>query len=74
MLSFIGAVDDNEIFAAAEAAKKKLDPKIANYAMMLHKRRTSKHLVDTMKLGVKIGVTPMETAAADSCASRATEN
>jgi len=64
VLGFIGAVDDNEILAAAEAAKEKLNPQIASYALMLHKAH-GQHLVDTMKLGVKIGVTPADTEAVD---------
>ncbi len=64
VLGFLAAVNDNEIVAALEAGKKKLNPQVADYAKMLHKEH-GKNLDDTLKLGQKINVTPMETAAVD---------
>lgn len=64
VLGFLAAVNDNEIVAALEAGKKKLNPQVADYAKMLHKEH-GMNLDQTLKLGQKINVTPMETAAVD---------
>ncbi|MBA2301397.1 MAG: DUF4142 domain-containing protein [Acidobacteria bacterium] len=64
VLGFVGAVDENEILAAAEVAKKKVGSEVKDYATMLHKAH-GQHLADTMKLGQKIGVSPVETADVD---------
>ncbi|MDQ3625446.1 MAG: DUF4142 domain-containing protein, partial [Verrucomicrobiota bacterium] len=64
VLGFLAAVNDNEIVAALEAGKKKLNSEVADYAKMLHKEH-GKNLDDTLKLGQRINVTPMETAAVD---------
>lgn len=64
VLGFVVAVNDNEILAAAEAAKKKVSPEVLEYAKTLHTEH-GKNLDETLKLGLKIGVTPVETAAVD---------
>ncbi len=64
VLGFLAAVNDNEIVAALEAGKKKLNPQVADYAKMLHKEH-GMNLDQTLKLGQKINVTPMETTAVD---------
>ncbi len=64
VLGFVVAIDDNEILAAAAAAKKKISPEILQYAKMLHAEH-GKNLDDTLKLGLQIGVTPVETQAVD---------
>ncbi len=60
VLSLILAVDTNEVVAAMEAGKKKLPQAVADYAKMLHTEH-GKNAGDTMKLGLKIDVTPMDT-------------
>lgn len=64
VLGFLGAVDDNEIVAAAQAKMEKLSPQVMAYAKMLHEQH-GKHAEMTLKLGQQIGVTPLETAAVD---------
>ncbi len=59
-LAVLLAVDTNEIVAAMEAAKKKLSPEILEYAKMMHTEH-GKNAADTMKLGQKIEVMPMDT-------------
>ena len=70
VLGFVGAVDDNEIIAAAEAQKEKVSPQIMAYAKMLHTEH-GQNLVKTMKLGEAIGVTPAETPAVDKLRTKA---
>lgn len=60
ILSRVLAVNTNEIVAAMEAAKKKVSPEVLDYAKMLHTEH-GKNAGDTMKLGQKIDVTPMDT-------------
>lgn len=64
ILGFLAAVNENEIVAALEAGNKKLSPEVSDFAKMLHKEH-GKNLEDTLKLGQKINVTPMETGAVD---------
>jgi putative membrane protein len=64
ILAMLLAVDMNEVVAAMEAAKKKLSLQVADYAKMLHTEH-GKHSADTMKLGLQIGVTPINTPAVD---------
>ncbi len=64
ILGLVGAVNDNEIVAAMEAAKKKLSQPVADYAKMLHMDH-GMNLEKTLMLGQKINVTPMETAEVD---------
>ncbi len=63
-LGFVVAIDDNEILAAAAAAKKQVSPQILQYAKMLHAEH-GKNLDDTLKLGLEIGMAPLETPAVD---------
>ncbi|MDQ3774092.1 MAG: DUF4142 domain-containing protein [Pseudomonadota bacterium] len=65
ILGFIGAINENEIVAAMVASKKKVNSQLAQYATMLHQEH-GKNLDQTMKLGQKIGVTPLETPAVDA--------
>lgn len=64
VLALVIAVDLNEVLAAAAAQKKKMSGPATDYARMLHQEH-GKHMVDTMMLGGKIGVTPIDTAAVD---------
>ncbi|MDQ3623616.1 MAG: DUF4142 domain-containing protein [Verrucomicrobiota bacterium] len=65
ILSLILAVNMNEIVAAMEAGQKKLSQPIADYAKMLHTEH-GKNAADTMKLGQKIDVTPLDTEKSDA--------
>ncbi len=65
ILGFIGAINENEIVAAMVASKKEVDSQLAQYATMLHQEH-GKNLDQTMKLGQKIDVTPLETPAVDA--------
>lgn len=60
ILGVLMAVNTNEVVAAMEAEKKKLSQPIADYAKMLHVEH-GKNAADTLKLGQKIEVTPLET-------------
>ncbi len=64
VLAFVIAVDDNEVLAAAEAAKKKPGSAVLDYAKMMHQEH-GKNAGETMELGQKINVTPVDTAAVD---------
>ncbi|MBA3386328.1 MAG: DUF4142 domain-containing protein [Chthoniobacterales bacterium] len=64
VLAFVIAVDDNEILAAAEATKKKPSSAVLDYAKMMHQEH-GKNEADTMELGQKISVTPIDTEAVD---------
>ncbi|MGH6820197.1 MAG: DUF4142 domain-containing protein, partial [Methylocella sp.] len=70
ILGFIGAINENEIVAAMVASKKKVNSQLAQYATMLHQEH-GKNLDQTMKLGQKIDVTPLETPAVDALRVRA---
>ncbi len=65
ILAFVIASDDTQILAAMAAAGKKLSPQIQEYATMLHKKH-GKNLVETMTLGQKMNVTPIDTIAVDN--------
>lgn len=64
IMGFLVAIDENEILAAGEAQKKKVSQPVLDYAKMLHKEH-GENVGKTLKLGEKIGVTPMETADVD---------
>lgn len=65
ILGFLVAINDNEILAASEAAKKQISPQVREYAQMLH-REHGKNLDETLKLGMRTRVTPVETGAVDA--------
>lgn len=59
------ALDLSEVIAAMAAKEQQeLDPRVIEYADMLH-REHGEHAEKTMKLGKKIDVTPLETKAVD---------
>lgn len=64
VLAFVIAVDDNEVLAAAEVAKKKPSSAVLDYAKMMHQEH-GKNQAQTMELGQKINVTPVDTEAVD---------
>ncbi len=65
VLSFVVAVDLNEILAAAEAQKKKIGQQIMEYAKMLHKEHGA-NMAKTLQVGQSIKVTPSDTKAVDA--------
>lgn len=64
VLASVIAVDLNEVLAAATAQKKKMSRPALDYAKMLQEEH-GKHMVDTLKLGERIGVTPIDTPTVD---------
>jgi len=56
VMGFVVAVNDNEILAAAEAAKEKVSLQVLEYAKRLHAEH-GQNLGETLKLGLKIGDT-----------------
>ncbi len=65
VLSFVVAVDVNEILAAATAQKKKIDQPVMDYAKMLHTAHGD-NMAKTLQLGQTINVTPSDTKAVDA--------
>ncbi len=65
VLSFVVAVDVNEILAAAAAQKKKIDGPVMDYAKMLHTAH-GENMAKTLALGQSINVTPSDTKAVDA--------
>lgn len=65
ILGFICAINENEIVAAMVASQKKVNAQVAGYAKMLHQEH-GQNLDQTLKLGQKINVTPLETPAVDA--------
>jgi len=63
-LGLLGAINENEILAAAEAGKKKIKPEVLEFSKMMHKEH-GMNLDQTLKLGQKIGTTPLETEAVE---------
>jgi putative membrane protein len=62
VLSFVNAVNVNEILAASVAKKKKINGPVMDYAKMLHTEHGA-NMAKTMKLGQTINVTPSDTKA-----------
>lgn len=64
ILAFVIAMDDNVVLSAAVAHKKKLGMPVAEFAMQLHQAH-GKNQAETMALGQKMKVTPIDTQAVD---------
>ncbi len=62
VLAFVTMINLNEVLAAAQAGTEKASPQVLEYAKKLHKEH-GKGVQETLKLGQRIGVTPIETAA-----------
>ncbi len=60
ILATVIAVDMNEVLAAGQAKMKKLSAPVMDYAKMLHEHH-GMNMDQTMKLGLQIGVTPVNT-------------
>lgn len=69
VLALLIALDENEVHAAMNAKDKKVGDKVMSYARMLHQEH-GKHLADTEQIGVRIGITPLETQAVDDLHSK----
>lgn len=65
VLSFLIAVDVNEILAAATAQKKKVGQPVMDYARMLHTAH-GENMAKTIQMGQSIKVTPSDTKAVDA--------
>ncbi len=65
VLSFVAAVDVNEILAASVAEKKKIGQPVMDYAKMLHTEHGD-NMAKTLQLGQSIKVTPSDTKAVDA--------
>lgn len=65
VLSFVFAVDLNEILAAEQAETKKIGQPVMDYAKMLHAEHGA-NADKTLKLGHEINVTPSDTKAVDA--------
>ncbi len=65
LLGFIAAADELEVVSAITAGSKKMSSEAANFSQMLHEAHGA-HLVETLELGTRIGVTPLETAKIDA--------
>jgi predicted outer membrane protein len=65
VLSFVLAVDVNEILAAVEAQKKKVSQPVMDYAKMLHTAH-GENMAKTIQVGQSIKVIPSDTKAVDA--------
>lgn len=65
VLGFIAAADELEVVSAITAGSKKMSSDAAKFSQMLHEAHGA-HLVETLELGTRIGVTPLETAKIDA--------
>jgi len=73
ILAFVVAIDLNEIQAASDAVKEKINPQALQFAQMLHKEH-GQNLDTAMKLAQRLGVTPLETPAVEKLQVEAAAN
>jgi predicted outer membrane protein len=64
ILAFLAAADMNEVIAADQATKEKIDARIMQYARKLHQEHGA-NLDKTLALGQRLDVTPINTPAVD---------
>lgn len=64
ILAFVVAIDLNEIQAASDAVKEKINPQALQFAQMLHTEH-GQNLDTAMKLAQRLKVTPLETPAVE---------
>lgn len=64
IMALVIAVDENEVHAASAAEQKKISGPVLDYARMLHTSH-GKNMQDTVNVGKKLGITPVETAAVE---------
>lgn len=65
IMAMLVVLDENEVGAAMTAQQKKLSQPLLDYAKTLHQQH-GKNMQDTLQLGMKIGVTPLETKATEA--------
>jgi len=65
VLGFIAAADELEVISAITAGTKSLSSEGDDFSRMLHKAHGA-HLLETLALGERIGVTPRETKRIDA--------
>ncbi len=73
ILAFVVAIDLNEIQAAADAVKEKINPQTLQFAQMLHMEH-GQNIDAAMKLAQRLGVTPLETPAVEKLQIEAAAN
>ncbi|MDZ4754196.1 MAG: DUF4142 domain-containing protein [Phycisphaerae bacterium] len=64
VLATVIAIDLNQVLAASQAQTKKIGQPVKEFAKMLHKVHGA-HMVETMQLGQRIGVTPIITSSVE---------
>ena len=72
IMALLIALDENEVHAAMTAEEKKVSQPILAYAKTLHQDH-GKNIQDTQQLGMKVGITPIETAAVDQLHAKGAE-
>ncbi len=73
ILAFVVAIDLNEIMAASDAVKEKINPQTLHFAQMLHKEH-GQNLDAALKLAQRLKVTPLETPAVEKLQVEAAAN
>ena len=73
ILAFVVAIDLNEIMAASDAVKEKINPQTLHFAQMLHKEH-GQNLDMALKLAQRLKVTPLETPAVEKLLVEAAAN
>ena len=70
ILGYLVAMDENELLAASLVEEKPVDPGVAGYARMLRQAH-GKNLHETLSLGQKLTLTPVETPAIEALQDKA---
>lgn len=65
VMALLIALDENEVHAGMAAQEKKVSAPVMAYAQKMH-REHGKDIDEVQKLGLKLNVTPLETAAVDA--------
>ena len=73
ILAFVVAIDLNEIMAASDAVKEKINPQTLHFAQMLHKEH-GQNIDMALKLAQRLKVTPLETPAVEKLQVEAAAN
>jgi predicted outer membrane protein len=73
ILAFVVAIDLNEIMAASDAVKEKINPQTLHFARMLHEEH-GQNLDTALKLAQRLKVTPLETPAVEKLQVEAAAN
>ena len=73
ILAFVVAIDLNEIMAASDAVKEKINPQTLQFAQMLHEEH-GQNIDMALKLAQRLKVTPLETPAVEEFQVEAAAN